>query len=180
MRLVDFRYEEIKKIIVKLFADYGINTMPITGFEVAVKLGIKVLPYSAFQYQDGIVETMKKASKEGFSCGGRIFYNDDSSNSYERINWTIMHEIAHIILEHLENSELAEAEAEFFAGYAIAPIVLIHKLRIKDFGGVSETFGLRVQASVYAFNRYKKWLYYGSEFYTDYEIQLCENFGIAV
>ena len=37
-----------------------------------------------------------------------------------------MHEIAHIILNHLEESDVAEAETNFFVGYAIAPIVLIH------------------------------------------------------
>jgi len=180
MRLASFRYEEIKKIVVKFFADCEINTMPISGFEIAIKLDIKVIPYSAFKHQEGIVEIMKKLSDEGFSDGSRIFYNDDGSNSYERINWTIMHEIAHILLEHSEDSEVAEAEAQFFTGFAIAPPVLVHKLDIKDFWEVSNTFGLSMEASVYAFNRYKKWLQYGGKYYTDYEIQLCKAFGIAV
>ena len=179
MRLADFRYEEIKKIVVELFTQHSINSMPIEGFALAVKLGIKIIPYSAYRHQNGIVEIMEKQSKEGFSDGECIYFNDNC-NSYERINWTIMHEIAHIILKHLEESDVAEAEANFFAGYAIAPIVLIHKFNIKDFHEIPRKFGLSMEASLYAFNRYQKWLRYKSEFYTDYEIQLCKNFGIAV
>ena len=180
MLLADFRYEEIKKYIVELFTQLNINSTPINGFEIAVKLGIEVIPYSAFKNQSGVVESMKKMSTEGFTDGSRIFYNDDGSNCYERINWTILHELAHILLKHSEDSELAEAEAQFFAGYAIAPPVLIYKLNIENPEELSDVFGLSFEASGNAFKRYVKWLNYGGKYYTDYEIQLCKNFGIAV
>ena len=180
MRLADFRYEEIKRVIVSFFTKHRINSIPINGFEIAVKLGIEIVPYSAYKHQDGIIEIMKKMSNEGFTDGNRIFYNDDGSNSYERINWTILHELAHILLKHSEDSNLAEAEAQFFSGYAIAPPVLILQLNIKDPWELSDKFGLSLEASTYAFARYQKWLRYGGEFYTDYEIQLCENFNLAV
>ena len=41
------RYEEIKKIIVDLFVRYGVSCAPVTGFELATKMGIKVVQYSA-------------------------------------------------------------------------------------------------------------------------------------
>ena len=88
MLLANFRYEEIKKVVVELFTRHGINSTPIEGFALAVKLGLKVIPYSAYKHQSGIVEIMEKLSEDGFSDGKCIYYND-SCKSYERINWTI-------------------------------------------------------------------------------------------
>lgn len=44
-RLSDERYEYIKKEVVHLFDCYGINCIPINGFELAYKLGIRLVPY---------------------------------------------------------------------------------------------------------------------------------------
>lgn len=45
-RLADDRYEFIKEEVVHLFEHYGINCIPINGFELAYKLGIRLVPYS--------------------------------------------------------------------------------------------------------------------------------------
>lgn len=52
-----------------------------------------------------------KKSEDGFSVEKNIgewyiYYND--KKDYGRINNTIMHEIGHIVLDHSEDSELAE------------------------------------------------------------------------
>lgn len=41
------RYEEIKQIVVDLFVKYDVCCVPVNGFELATKMGIKVIPYSA-------------------------------------------------------------------------------------------------------------------------------------
>lgn len=46
--LSNARYEQIKKIIVQMFEDYGVRSVPISGFEIANRMGISVIPYSAF------------------------------------------------------------------------------------------------------------------------------------
>lgn len=48
MRLSDTRYEEIKQIVVRVFEDYAVCSTPISGFEIANRMGISVIPYSAF------------------------------------------------------------------------------------------------------------------------------------
>ena len=53
-----------------------------------------------------------------------------TKKGYGRINNTIMHEIGHIVLDHSEDSELAEKEVKFFAKYALVPPVLVHKLKL--------------------------------------------------
>jgi hypothetical protein len=78
-RLSNERYEEIKEIIVNMYEAYQINTIPISGFEIAHKMGIEVIPYSEYDVnartllmkksEDGVVvETMENKFY--------IFYND--------------------------------------------------------------------------------------------------------
>lgn len=40
------RYEEIKRIVVDMFVKYNIRSLPVDGWELAMKMGIKVIPYS--------------------------------------------------------------------------------------------------------------------------------------
>ena len=47
IKLSDERYEEIKRIVVRMFVEYGISCAPINGFEIAHNMGVKVIPYSA-------------------------------------------------------------------------------------------------------------------------------------
>lgn len=114
IKLSDERYEEIKLIVVRMFVEYGISCAPINGFEIAHKMGVKVIPYSAIA--PGKRELLIKESEDGFSVqrtNGQwyIYYNDEKN--YRRINNTIMHEIGHIVLDHSEDSELAEKKSIF-------------------------------------------------------------------
>lgn len=170
IKILNQRYEEIKRIVVRMFVKYGVSCIPINGFEIAHKMGIIIIPYSA------IVSNKRwlliKKSEDGFSVektNGQwyIFYNDEKN--YGRVNHTIMHEIGHIALEHTEDSELAEKEVNFFAKYALAPPVLIHKLKLDNPKSISQIFEISYEAACYAYDYYQKWLkhYYGN--YTDYE-----------
>lgn len=48
VRLSNFRYEQIKRIVVRVFENHGVRSVPISGFEIANRMGISVIPYSAF------------------------------------------------------------------------------------------------------------------------------------
>lgn len=180
-RLSNKRYEEIKKIIVELFIKYDIKCIPISGFELASKMGIKVIPYTSFP--EDKQKQLLKMSKDGFFVERTdnefyIYYND--TQIYGRVNNTILHEIGHIVLDHTEESELAEAEVNFFAKYALTPPVLVHKLEIINPDRIAELFDVSMEAAIYAFNYYNKWLKYGYENYTDYEIKLISLFKHAI
>lgn len=179
-RLLYTRCEEIKKIVVDTFEKYNIRCVPISGFEIATKLGATIIPYSV--YSDDIKQLLLAESEDGFSVKKDgvwyIYYND--TKQYGRINNTIMHENGHIVLDHSQESELAEAEARFFAKYALAPPVLIQKLQLKDAYQVHERFDISIEAAGYAFAYYRKWLTYGDDEYTDYERKLLQLFKEAV
>ena len=170
IKLSNQRYEEIKRIVVKTFIKYGVSCVPISGFEIALKMGVKVIPYSSIIPSNRWL--LIKKSEDGFSVertNGQwyIYYNDEKD--YGRVNHTIMHEIGHIVLDHTEDSDLAEKEVKFFAKYALAPPVLIHKLKLDNPKSISQIFEISYEAACYAYDYYQKWLnhHYGS--YTDYE-----------
>ena len=181
IKLSNQRYEEIKRIVVKTFMKYGISCVPISGFEIAHKMHIKIIPYTAFAPSKRWL--LIKKSKDGFSVeltNGQwyIYYND--TKDYGRINNTIMHELGHIVLDHSEDSELAEKEANFFAKYALVPPVLIQKLKLDNPVSISQIFNVSYEAARYAYDYYQKWLKYGYSVYTDYEHQLLYLFGMAL
>lgn len=164
IKLSNQRYEEIKRIVVKMFIKFGVSCIPINSFEIALKMGIKIIPYSAFAANKRWL--LLKKSEDGF-CLERtngqwyIYYNDEKE--YGRVNHTIMHEIGHIVLDHTEDSELAEKEVKFFAKYALAPPVLIHKLNLNNPESISQIFEISYEAACYAYVYYRKWKnrYYG-------------------
>lgn len=180
IKLSGKRCEEIKRIVVDLFNRYGISCVPISAYEIATKMGIKVIPYSAYQGRTRVL--LLKKSRDGF-CVERelgewyIFYNDNSV--YGRINNTIMHEIGHIVLDHTEDSELAEKEVNFFAKFALAPPVLIHKFELSDPEDIADVFEISYEAACYAYSYYKKWLRYGAADYVDYEVKILRLFSQA-
>lgn len=159
LRLPDEVYEDIKEQIVTLFTDYDIKCTPISAFEVATKLGLTVWPYSALGRKRRRIA--KKISEDGFSIETEdhrwiIFYND--SKCYGRINNTIMHEIAHFWLGHIEETDYEEAEAKFFAKYALAPPPLIHNMGLEVTPeNIQERFDVSYEAALIAIEYYKKW-----------------------
>lgn len=156
MRLQNQRYEEIKEIVVNLFEQLNISCTPISGFEIAKKLGIVLIPYSATSHSNQLIQKYKDAicvEKENHMY---IFYNE--KKSYERLNWTFLHEIGHLVLGHTEHCELAESEADFFAKFAIAPPILIYRYNLTTTKDIEERFCISHEAALNALNYYKKWL----------------------
>ena len=90
-----------------------------------------------------------------------------------------MHEIGHIILDHTEESELAESEANFFAKYSIAPPPLIHAAKCEAYLDIAEVFDISIQAAYYSMIYYQKWLQYGPYNYEPFELRMLEIFGIS-
>ena len=136
MRLLSRRYDEIKQEVAQLYKKYHIDQYPIVPFILCQKMGIKLVPYTSLS-PDKRIRALK-ASYDGFFAeyeeGGEvvlaIFYND--TMIAERIRFTILHEIGHIVLGHMEHSDVAEAEANFFAKYAIAPPPIVHLFQPDD------------------------------------------------
>jgi len=181
MRLLDKRYEEIKRIVVSLFTELNLYIVPVDCFKICELLGIRVIKYSEVKEEKR--KACKAFSKDGFFLekeknGQSVFeiYYDDSMYD-RRIRFTIMHEIGHIVLDHTEHSDLAESEANFFAKYALAPPPLIHKYKPEDYYELAEIFQLSQECAMNAMKFYNRWLRYGPRNYLDYEIVLLDLFS---
>ncbi len=182
MRLDGEDYEFIKQEVVDMFIRYDIKRTPISGFEIAKKMGIIIIAYSEL-CNNAKLEVLK-LSTDGFYLepgnGKEYIYYDDNIG-YRRANMTILHEIGHCVLGHNDNTapELAEAEANFFAKYAIAPPPLIHQISPTSAEDVSQHFCISYEAACYAFDYYRKWLCFGEDNYTSYELKLLRQISIT-
>lgn len=182
MQLKTEQYEYIKQTVIDTYLEYDVKCIPISAFELAVKMGIKLIPYSALS--ESKKEAAREFSMDGFSTeknnGDWITFYNDEGNSYERINRTIMHEIGHFSLGHTgEVSDEEEMEANFFAKYALAPPPLVHRLSVINKKSIKEAFDISWEAAGYAMRYYEKWLNYGGKLYRDYEIKLLHLFQVA-
>lgn len=172
IKLSNERVEEIKKEVVNLYTKYNIESIPINPFELARAMDFILVPYQI--YSGHTLELLMKQSEDGFNVqrtNGKVYIFYNNEKSFGRINNTIMHEIGHIVLEHTEESELAEKEVKFFAKYALTPPVIIHKFRklIKNSYDIKLLFNVSGEAAIFALDYYNKWLHYGKPSYTDYE-----------
>lgn len=89
MRLSDEQYEFIKGEVVALFERHDIRCIPISGFELAYKMGIALISCSALTEKQR--SAAMKVCTDGFymedqSGNDLIYYNDDDGISYERTN----------------------------------------------------------------------------------------------
>ena len=112
MEICSSRYEEIEDIAADTLEDIGYAKFPIDVFELCKLLDIKVIKYS--EINRDIITYAMDLSDDGFSYFNKninqyiIFYNDIMMEN--RIRFTIMHEIGHIMLEHREHSTKNEIE----------------------------------------------------------------------
>ena len=162
LRLADDDYEYIKSLVADLYRKYSVTSIPIDAFNLAREMDVVVSPYSSnpnlFKLAlkgDAPENGFKADISDGSHCTTTIFYNDTMSR--QRIRFTILHEIGHIVLGHRQSSELAEAEANFFAKYAIAPPILVHYIRPADYVDISEAFDISLECAFYSMNYYAKW-----------------------
>lgn len=176
-KLTDEVYEFIKGEVAHVFIKYKVRCIPVSGFEIATKMKITLIAYSSLPKKK--LQAAMSVSQDGFflETDGRefIFYND-IDRSYERQNWTLLHEIGHIVLDHQGHSEREEAEADFFAKFAIAPPVLVDKLKPKSPRDIREAFYVSTESAVYSYEYYGKWKSHHKKVnrYTPYEMQLIQ------
>lgn len=132
-KLPSHRYEQLKALAADFIEDYGL-VYPVEPFEIADALGIQVIIHTdglppvaeRFSTSDGYTEPV--ASRHGWKY--RIHVNGATPPLRQR--FTMVHELAHVWLDHLRadtslTDELAEGEANFLAGYLLAPDTLVIK-----------------------------------------------------
>lgn len=177
-KIPQWRYDEIEKKVVEMYVEQGIHSFPIDPFKILEKKGYTLIPFSRFCIEERpeIVNDDNDAFSF-FSPQNKtyfIVYNDEKP--LPRIRFTLMHELGHIELGHKGESELAEKEADTYAGYALAPSPLMSGYRLGYLEDFMTKFWISRECAVVRRNLYLNWLEYGGKFLKDYEITLVNLF----
>lgn len=166
MQIPGQRYERIKVEVANLYQDFELKP----GYnpeDLAKTLGIKVTWYNKNQIAQSPLEMLYidysrlcAASIRKYSQG-HLEYNImiERGNTEQRQRFSFMHEIGHMMLGHLDyeyDRNLAEMEANFFAGYALAPDVQIaDSFKLVTATQIADTFNVSSQCASITYNRYR-------------------------
>ena len=189
-KLPDFMYEEIKDKISRLLNKYNVRNIPVNVFALARKLDIKLVKFSDltdYEIQSLAIFGVTEDTAGFYALvekNGRkahyIYYNDKLELG--RVRFTILHEIGHIVLDHIEQSDLAEAEANFFAKYLIAPPILVDKIKPIDYTEIKAAFLLSTTCAWNSFDYYQSWKRHHSKVknYEEYEKRILSSCSLVV
>lgn len=147
----------------------GIHPLPIQPLEIIQQNVFWLYTYEQFSEITGrdLEQICEIYGRDGFSmhisCQYFIIYN--SARIKPRIKWTLMHELSHITLDHLENCkkcatnqstcDLGEGsrkdpydqEADRFTADVLAPIPLLLLCDVRDVKTLQRITGMSSQAS---------------------------------
>ena len=180
--------------VVEKAYDFVINNItefPINLFDLIKKFGWKIITYEdlASKNKCSVKIVEECFGKDAYSIydyktnNYKIAYNNTISNK-GRINFTLAHEIGHIILNHhkdfegtdtLQNNltkeeyKILENEANCFARNILAPAPLMKKLSLLEvLGKTSDIFGISFSATTTRLKFLNNDLYYLNESSIDY------------
>lgn len=145
----------------------GINFLPVYPHEIIRRHGWKLYTYSEYaKLIDTSVDTViAKYDKDGFvfwsNCEHTFIICYNETFSPNMIRWTLMHEIAHIILGHVSapvsvmsrvseaERSLFEVEAQGFARRILCPSIILHDCRAIEPGQIMHLCGVTWETAQY-------------------------------
>lgn len=164
-------YDELDRIIYSVYMDYNIREFPIDEQELCRKLGVALIPYSAFLPNDPKMLLAKKSKQAFFVRESKenpptIYYNDNyDSEGATRLS--VFHELKHFVCEDEDDRE--DDLADYFGRHLMCPTAY---LMVKDINTPNEivafcgsSFKAAYNASINIKNRRSK---YGNKL-KDYE-----------
>lgn len=164
-------YEKIEIDVVNLYLELELN-IPLKAELIAKRLGYIVKRMSEFK--DNKVRNLLRFDKDGYRRDGYSFFNteiqrfeiwvnDIDSFYYEHDDFTIMHEIGHIRLGHLEESDLANRMANYYAAYALVPSPLFWFHKLSRESQIIEIFKVSDECAVRCYKRCLNWEMYSGD-----------------
>lgn len=192
------RFDYVTQTAYKFLLECGYNRFPISPYSVLDELKdyVVCLPWSTAKKELKLEDPfhLRQLQAEGRTIRMRgtgvyyIVFDDVTVNSPDRISWTIMHEIGHIILGHLvEFSETAlnrggmtskqygilEVEAHYFAAEFLMPTAILKYYSGITVDEIALLFGVSDEA---AERKYKR--VFGNDYHPtgEYDWQIIRNF----
>lgn len=159
------RYDALDETALQILMDYSEGEFPLDLGYLCEKLRIKLIPYSKLEAKtmdelneiacngelsDGFSVILKGCDNDGYVA--YTYYNDSEKEitSKERINFTIAHEIKHVIFGETDPSIVEENEANHFARILLAPTCILIVGKYTTIEEVQKKFGLTKTAALNA------------------------------
>lgn len=160
----DALYREIKVNVLSLYQRLGFYHPPVDAATLALTNNIQLLPYqSGFDENELSDLLFIHECPSGVSFSLQTPYGPQRITAYNanepdyRVRFTLLHEIGHSSLHHMEDSPVAEKQANFFAGYAIAPPMLISLMGLTTAKEIRQTFGVSLSCADLSLKRAIQW-----------------------
>lgn len=150
------RKNQIKNKVLLLLAGLHISFLPIDLDQIMDSLLVKTLSFSAACSRGIIIPE----GIEGFTVIRQrtsapsqylLVYRDDIS--FERLRWTLAHEIGHIVLGHLlrprdsQREAVFEEEANYFAKELLMPLPVLAMIGARSVADISRVCGVSYEAA---------------------------------
>ncbi len=149
----------------------NISAFPVDPVRLCKKNGVLVTGYEKFSVVSGTpVQELLAISQDGFCMRYQerpiIVYNHDVS-SPGRKRWTVLHELSHILLGHIDQQHLniyerrqdvrrwMEAEADILTKCLIAPLPVALVCHVRDEKELRSLFGLSAEAAQNLYRDYR-------------------------
>ena len=143
---------EIIEKTLEVFKKCDVKTFPVDCIKIITGLGIPLYKYS--DLPEAKIKKCILVSDDAFTLQGVIFYNDKFPHK-ERQRFSLMHEVGHIVLNHVGESSDNEKEADLFAGNILAPRSVIWHLHFNSVKDICETFNVSCMAANRILKDYK-------------------------
>lgn len=147
-----------------ILIESNVMFFPLNPVKIANKYNIIVISYEKFEKEGlGSQSDCLKISNDGFCFSKNnkyfIVYNDKITSKNRR-RFTITHELAHILLGHIDNNgykhniSQMESEANMLTSFLLAPITVAHMCDVNSEKEMGEIFGLSKETSKIIYNNY--------------------------
>lgn len=155
--LIDlYKSLRIRDAAYQFILDYEVP-YPIKSVELSLQFAdvcdydyIKLNPPTTLCGSNLSIHQLRNKYGDGFVCkdGSKHVIAFDPEIPPNRINWTLIHELSHIVLHHLYDGQILhafpdsqlEAATDIFSLYVICPDILLTKLNMTDSQQISNTF----------------------------------------
>ena len=196
-------YQQVRNAAWKILLDLKIKTLPVNPAAILSKLGISVGSYIENQNlikHYHLEQVVKNSSGLTLHTQEKLIVLFNSTESKERIRFTLAHELGHIVCGHVSkgsvtlrnkepgnNDNKIEREANMFAARLLAPACVLYECGLFDTDSISRVCGISLQSASFRLqrlrlleNRNQKFLEtkgHGCFYQSSLEIKLREQFG---
>lgn len=145
-------------MVYHVLTECQVKRLPINCISILTHYEFKIITYDLLKQLNEELYTLSLSfSDDAYIDGNTKIVAYNHRKSQKRIRFSLMHELAHYILGHVNHSQQNEDEADDFASLILAPRVMIQQLGCKDASDVRKKFDISQAAANRIWTDYKIW-----------------------